>query len=557
MHGNPVNSSNKDAFLQKAIDSHLKGNLNEAKDIYRAVLSYDPKNNEAIFRLGTMALQLKQYDKAAEYIKIAIDIGPSRIAMFINHGIALKNLEQFDKAIHSYDKALELNPNSVDALFNKGCTLQAQDKFNDAKKLYLKALSKKNDIAEIWINLGTVEKELGDNKSAIASFEKAGQLNPKLGAVYSNIGAIFFEDGLEKSALKLIEKAIELEPQNSEYLYRMSTFWLARGELKRGWKDYDKRFIHSKIAKDCLRPNPPPYWEGESIKELKNKNILFWTEQGLGEELISSSIINNLIDNGLKFSIECTSKLLPLLSRTYPSVKFSSWEDHDKLIKKSDESFDFQYPLFSTLKFFFNDSDAINSNGPSIKPSPPIVKDLRKKYEKLANGRRIIGISWKSGNKNFGHDKTIPLEAWKNILSFKDIFFINLQYGEFQEDIKKIKENLGVEIYCDPDVNPLTDLEATLGQIAAMDLVISVSNSNVHFAGSMGIPAWSIIPKSKGIIWFWFTKGTLSPWYPSVRLFRQTSTPEAGKAWWPAVVDDVTKELSSWLKKPPPSRTVS
>ena len=90
-----------------------------------------------------------------------------------------------------------------------------------------------------------------------------------------------------------------------------------------------------------------------------------------------------------------------------------------------------------------------------------------------------------------------------------------------------------------------------------MDLIISVSNSNVHFAGSMGIPAWSIIPKSKGIIWFWFTKGTRSPWYPSVRLFRQTSTPEVGKAWWPAVVDDVTKELSSWLKKPPPSRTVS
>ena len=550
MRGNPVNNSNKDAYLKAAIESHQKGNLQVAKDIYRAILSQDPKNSESIFRLGTMALQLNQYEKAAEYIGKAIKIGPPRISMYINQGAALKHLDQHDGAIKAYNKALKIDKHSVDALFNKGCVLQAQNKFDKAKDLYLKALSINSNNAEIWINLGAVEKELGDNKRAIYSFEKAGELNPKLGAVYSNIGAILFEEGLEKTGLKLVEKAIELEPKNSKYLYDMSTFWLARGDLERGWKDYEKRFLHSKISKGRRPPPPPPYWEGQDLTELKDKNILFWTEQGLGEELISSSIIPKLIKKGLKFSIECTSKLVPILSKTYPQINFYSWEEHEELIRNKKDEIDYQYPLLSVLKFFFKQHEQINYGRTLLKPDIKKTNILRKKYKELAQGRRIVGISWKSTSMTFGINKTIPLKEWDSIINRKDIFCVNLQYGECQKEINSFNNKFGSDIYFDNSIKPLEELETAFAQIAAMDLVISISNSNIHFAGSMGIPAFSIIPRSKGLIWYWFTKGTHSPWYPSVRLFRETSLPDTGTPWWPTVIDNVTKELSAWLKKP-------
>ena len=106
------------------------------------------------------------------------------------------------------------------------------------------------------------------------------------------------------------------------------------------------------------------------------------------------------------------------------------------------------------------------------------------------------------------------------------------------------------DIFTDQEITQSKDLMPTLAQIASMDLVISVSNTNVHFAGSMGIPAWSMLNNSKGLLWFWFVEGERSPWYSSVRLFRQTALPEFGKPWWPEVVDQTASALSDWLSKP-------
>jgi len=550
MQETPLNKLDEKLYLKEAVKLHQSGKLAEARDLYKIILSQNPMHAQSIYRLGTIALQTNQFEKAAEYIRQAIRIGPATESMYINQGTALRNLEKYGAAIKAYDRALKLNPLSTHAFFNKARTLQAMEKFKESLKNYFEVINLDEKDAEAWVNIGSVQKAMGNNHLALQSFEKAGHINPSIGAVYSNIGAILFEEGLSETAFTLFEKAIKLEPENVEYIFKTSNFFLASGELEKGWRNYDKRFVYSIHSKSCIKPEPPPYWNGENLIDLKDKKILLWTEAGMGEEILCSSIIPELLDYEIDFTLECTKRLVPVLSKSFPSIEIYSWEEHTELVKRKSPNFDLQYPLMSMLKYFRPTFESIKHNGPFIIPDLKLQKKIRAKYLERAQGRRIVGISWKSSSVVLGNDKTIALQEWKPILSKEDVLFVSVQYGENNKDIASVKKKIGIDIFNDTEITTSNDLMPVLAQIAAMDLVISVSNTNVHFAGSMGIPVWSMLNNSKGLLWFWFVHGERSPWYSSVRLFRQTALPEFGKPWWPEVVEETADALSDWLGKP-------
>jgi ADP-heptose:LPS heptosyltransferase len=163
------------------------------------------------------------------------------------------------------------------------------------------------------------------------------------------------------------------------------------------------------------------------------------------------------------------------------------------------------------------------------------MKKWKNRLAELGEGIKV-GISWRGGSKDsMKASRSIELISWESILQ-SDAHFVNLQYGDCTDEIEQIQQESGVHIYDWDDADPLTDLENFTAQIAALDLVISIDNSTVHFSGAVGTPTWVLLPDVPD--WRWMLDRDDSPWYSEVRLFRQKMSGN-----WSDVISNVKSEL--------------
>jgi ADP-heptose:LPS heptosyltransferase len=184
--------------------------------------------------------------------------------------------------------------------------------------------------------------------------------------------------------------------------------------------------------------------------------------------------------------------------------------------------FDFQMALWDLGNAFRRHTDAFKPRTRLLVPDAQRTASLRKRYAALKPGNLVVGISWASpANQEMGWLKASRLESWLPVLQVPGITFVNLQYGDQRPALARIRDEFGIEIFNDVSVDPLKDMDAYAAQVAAMDLVISTSNTLVHTAGAVGTPTWVLLAKGRGQIWYWLRDRTDSLWYASVRLIRQ------------------------------------
>jgi len=541
----------ENAFLTAAVAHHQAGELNQAKDLYRAILTQNPRHAEAIFRLGTMALQLEQYEKAADFIGQAIKIGKPTAPMFINQGAALRHLEKHEEALAAYDRAIRIDQSRADAYFNKGRALQALGRWDDAKSAYKKAIDLDQNDAQAWVNLGTVEKELEEFDTALRSFERAARTDPSLAAAYANSGSILFDRGLFKVAMVLIKTALELDPDNIEFRYRLSTYLLMFGHLEEGWKDFDTRFKTVESIEATYRPEPPMIWSGQSLEDFAGLKVRLWTEQGLGEEILAAGTFPDLESIDAEFICECSPRMVPIFERAFPWIKFVAWDLKQTYLTSESTRYDVQYPAHSLLKWRGATLDMINSHAPYLHPREDLLNSYRSKLLDLAEGRPIVGLGWESRHIKFGTDKSLPLQDLGAAIANDEVFFVCLQHGDVKEDIERLRNDIGLDVYWDETTNNMKDLECALAMIKSVDLMISSSNTAVHMAGAMNVPTWLLLPAAYGLIWHWFLDPEQCPWYPSVRAIRQDTKPARDTPWWPELVQRVGAEFVEWVREAP------
>jgi len=168
------------------------------------------------------------------------------------------------------------------------------------------------------------------------------------------------------------------------------------------------------------------------------------------------------------------------------------------------------------------------------------VAEFRQRYKQDSTDR-IVGIAWHSANPQAGAEKSTPLTAWADILRTPGYRFVSLQYGEHAQAHKHLRAATGLALIVDKTVDAKNDLARFAAQVAAMDLVISVSNTTVHFAGALGVPVWTLVPASVGRIWYWFLDRADSPWYQSMRLLRQERDVD-----WSPVLHAAAESLRRW-----------
>lgn len=313
---------------------------------------------------------------------------------------------------------------------------------------------------------------------------------------------------------------------------------LLLGDFHQGWKEYEWRLKCSNFSSEN-RNFPQPYWDGIY---LNGKSVLIWAEQGIGDEIMFTSILPTLTQMTGKIVIECNPRLVSLFQRSFPQIQFFPREStpNSKLL---DKNIDYQIPMDSLGQWLRTNEDSFKESKQTyLTACANKSAKIKKRYQKLAAGRLLVGISWKSAgiNQRRALLKSTILEDWASILLQQDCYFINLQYGDVKEELEQFHLQTDLMIYQDVEIDSLGNLDDFAAQISALDLVISTSNTTMHMAGALGKQVWTLLPYIPG--WRWMLEREDTPWYPSMRLFRQN---ELGT--WSRAFDQVRSKLERYI----------
>lgn len=503
-----INPRLYDALFNKANTLKKLQRPKSAMAFYTKAIEISPKN-DALNNRGSIKLNAySDFQGALDDFNLAIQADPSLAAPHINKGNVLKTIGQTEEAISCYLEALRINPKSYNGLNNLAATLNDLERYGEAAELLLKAIDVEPQNAMAYNNLACSYRELRLFDRAIGMHQICMGLDPLLADGYLNLGVTFTHMNCHSEAMHEFEKALEIEPEMPEAHWNLGTALLRHAEFRRGWLEYEWRWKLPKFPSPKLQTNLP-LWQIED----QDCRLLIWGEQGIGDEIMFSSFLKNATLPPNNCTVRIDERLIPLLSRSFPSLKFipSNKPHHDT-------NFDCHLPIGSLGNIFFNTPEKI-ANLPQayLKANPGQINLLK---SKLQNPEGITcGISWSSKNAKLGGSRSIDLERLLSAIDYQKIRFINLQYGDVSEEINEAQIKTKHSVTTIPEVNNFSDIDGLASLISACDLVITIDNSTAHLSGALGKPTWILLPANAE--WRWLSNGDTSYWYHHVKLFRQ------------------------------------
>jgi thioredoxin-like negative regulator of GroEL len=433
---------------------------------------------------------------------------------------------QFSEAEQIYLQALAIDPHHPDALHLLGMIAFQTGRDVAAVDLIRKAIAIKGDAASYHSNLGNVLQSQGKLAEAGACYQRALVLKPDLAEVHLNLGNIFKAQGDVDSSLACYRRALSLDPASAEAATAESMALLLKGDFASGWKNFERRW-QTKDYDTQTRTYAQPPWKGE---QLASGRLLIWGEQGIGDEIMFAGMIPDVIRTGNRCVLDCDPRLQPLFSRSFPGVDVISGADpasHPELEIAA------HLPSGSLPGLFRNSTAAFEAT-----TSPYLVADTSAQSRfraRYADGRKLVGLACHTKNKKTGRSRSIDLTLLAPLFVRPGIRWVSLQYGD-RGALEEEARAANAPVLVDPEVDQLANLDDFAAQIAAMDLVITIDNSTAHLAGALGVPTWVLLPFAPD--WRWQLNCQGSPWYPTVRIFRQTKLGN-----WKSVVREVESAL--------------
>jgi tetratricopeptide (TPR) repeat protein len=570
--------------LEMAVEHHRAGRLDQADELYRQVIEIQPNEADAQHLLAVLAHQRGQYDVAERLARRAIAARGQPVAEFSNTlGNALaaqgraaeavpcfeeairlhpddasahKNLadvlgvlDRLDEAGAHYEKVLQLNPEDASAYNNVGGVFLARKMFQEATMCFGKAIQLDPHCAEAYSNLGHALRELGRLTEAVDCLGAAIRLRPNLGAAYANLSCVLHQLGGHADAIRTVETALTLDPANAsahgnlgnlmkdelrlaeaiacfdKALELRPSFHDARthraltlfmdGQIARGWEEYESGWASGK--RGHKRPFDQPWWDGGP---LTGKSLLFWGEQGLGDEMIFAGMIPELTAVAASCTLECEPRLVPLFARSFQRAKVVPRTDPPH---PDTREADLQIPAGSTGRWLRPSLDRFPRGFPRdkgyLRASAARASHWRARLDALGAGLKV-GISWRSGNTaGLRALDCTELRDWGPVLSVPGVHFVNLQYDECRAELDQAIARFGVLIHGWPDIDLKQDIDELAALMTVLDLVVSVGTSVACLAGALGRPVWQLTLRSSGDCW---TMGqNYMPWFPSMRLYER------------------------------------
>ena len=500
------------------------GHLAEAERICRQILEIDPGHADSMHLLGVIAYQTGRLGDACELIGKALAIDDQNAGYHSNLGMVLMAQGKLDHAATCYERALAIWPDFVAARLNLGSVFHAQGKFDEAQACCERVLALDPTLAQAHSSLGAVLQAQGKLNEALLCSERAVALNPDLAEAHHNLGRLLRTLGRPDEALASFRCAIALQPNYAQAHFSESMMLLLRGDFASGWPGYERRW-QSVDQNTPQRAYSQPLWRGEATDR-----VLIWGEQGVGDEIMFAGLIPDVLRTGTRCILDCDARLKPLFARSFPQVDVVTGHSPDQ---PGELKFSAHLPSASLPGLFRTSTAAFAST-----TSPYLFADSNERERfraAYADGRRLVGLAWQTNSPQSGQIRSIDLSLLAPLFAHDGIQWISLQYGS-HDALEAQASAAAAPIFVDRSVDQLSDMDQFAAQVAAMDLVITIDNSTAHLAAALGIPVWLLLPFAPD--WRWQEQREDSPWYPTMRLFRQ---PAFGD--WQSVVQRVLHSL--------------
>lgn len=450
---------------------------------------------------------------AAPVFERAFALGARNAGAWRARGLSLVALERNEEAAACFREALALESNDADCWFNLGRALHGARRFEDAVHAYDEALRRAPQTAGVWSTRAAALHEADRLDEALESVERALALHPESADAHNNRGLLLFDLGRPAEAIASFDRALVLSEgamapaRRASVLYNRGAAHLRLHQLEQGWPGFEQRWAAGMMDTPALDRGEPA-WRGEPVGMLR-----VWREQGVGDEVLFARLVALAQARAQRVALQCDPRLAALFARSFAGAE---------LVGAGDDAphAEAQCALGSLGAAMQVGAGDLGGGAAFLRPDAARVATLRARYEALARGRPIIGIAWESKNPTRGALKSAALSEWGALLR-REALFVSLQYGDVGAEIAAARAAFGCEIVVDAEVDQMRDLDAFAAQIAAMDRIVSVSNTTVHMAGALGVACIVMPPPARGRLWYWGVEGETTPWYASVRIVRR------------------------------------
>ena len=516
-------------IFDRGFAQHEAGRLREAAQLYREVLAIDSSHADSWHLLGLVEMGAGQAGLAIGHIVKAIELQPEVSAYHYNLGSALLASGKLTEAEACLREAMRLEPGDPDVPNLLGNVFQNLGRYEEAETQYRAALRLDGAHPDAHNNLGSLLTRTGSFEAAETHLRDAVRLQPESLEAHNNLAVTLSSLCRPQDAVTCLREALRLSPAHADLHYNLAAALLLGGRFEEGWREFEWRWRMSSFPGPA-REFAQPMWRGEN---LAGRTLLLYAEQGFGDALqfcrYASSVAARA--GGARIIVEAPGPLARL---------FLSLDGVAEIVAAGEPlpPFDLQCPLMSLPLMFKTTLETVPASIPYLAPDPMQVAVWQQRLAGLPGLR--VGLVWAGEPREFNpavhavdRRRSIGLDRLSGFATLRGVSFVSLQKGRAADQLRSPPPGLTIHDW----TAELSDFADTAALISGLDLVISVDTSVAHLAGALGKPVWLL--NRFDTCWRWLLDRDDSPWYPSLRQFRQAHPGD-----WQSVLDLVRTELS-------------
>jgi tetratricopeptide (TPR) repeat protein len=508
--------------LNKAVALHEAGKFGEAAAMYRDILIKEPKNVMVMHLLALVAMQFDQPNLVMSLSEEGLRLQPNLAVLHQDRATALRRLSRKEEALASINRAIELEPRQAGHYDTLAAIQRDLRQYDNAVESLRKAIRLDPQDAKYYNNLGIIHGRMGANDEALKMLDQYVRMKPEMAEGYNNRANVYKAMRRYREALADYDKALSINPHIFMGRANKGITHLVLGEFEKGWELFEDR-KPGNMPPEAKRFDAAKRWKGESAP---HSTLIVYNEQGFGDTIQFCRYASFVHKQVGKLILQVQPALLPLLKPLWPEFTFIA--DTDPV-----PAYDLQCPFMSLPHVLGTRPDNIPAASGYLKADHAKVKAWQDRLPK--DGLRRIGLVW-AGNPDHLNDhlRSIPLTSFAPLWDLKDVHFFSLQKGDAAlKQISGLPSNLHFT-RLDEQMGDFADTAALL---TCLDGLVTVDTATLHVAGALGVPAYALLQYDPD--WRWMAERGDTPWYASIRLFRQK---QFGK--WDEPIADVRTALA-------------
>jgi tetratricopeptide (TPR) repeat protein len=516
------------AINSRDVDAHL--NLANAllaldKDVpaathFEKAIALRPDCIPAHVNLGKLLLAKKNFTRAISHFNSTLALNPNLLEAHLGLVEALRGQKLVEESVAAAARAVGIAPNNAEARWRYGVVLHDARRFKESIEQHQNAIVLAPEHAKAHYSLGHSYYALNEYDLAEVYFRRAIALNVSpMDAIFAEnmIALILHARGRYAETAQILDKHIAKygdSPGGLEARKSKGMCYLNLGKFTEGWPLYRYRLGAS--APDA-RETRSPRWNGEVI----DGPLWVWGEQGLGDQILHASMIDDLRGRASSVVLEVEARLVSLFARSFPGIQVVPLGSD-----LSAQKFQAQTSIADLGCYFRPDWASFPKREKGyLVTDPERTAELRSRI--ASDGKKVIGVSWRSVSPRFGQNKSAQLDDFIRVFEMPGVCCVDLQYGDTGKERLALEQGAGISVTRVEDIDNTQDIDGLAALMCACDAVATVSNTTAHLAGALGRPTWVFVPYGFAQMWYWFEGKSQSPWYPRVEVRRQSE----GQSW--------------------------